>query len=290
MLSTPQLKTNTSPNIAANAIHAGVGAPVVMLHGLAASLHDWDDLLPALVQSGYSGHALDLLGHGDSMKPSNPEEYNADTVFGHMKGWLDSLKLDKAMVLIGHSLGGFFSLRYAQQYPQNVRALVLVNPFYSQEQLPAPLRLVFKQPLLNTTIIERTPYWLFRVLIDLSSLQFGKGHGNTHTLPEGVRQQTALDYKRSSPGIYNIPRTLPIAAPDLSDVTHPTLVLWGARDQTLDPDSFGRLVKHLPNAQGEALPVCGHVPHQCHATMFNEKVLRFLDTIEVKNLSERNPS
>jgi pimeloyl-ACP methyl ester carboxylesterase len=283
MLNTPQLKSNTPHNIAVNSTHSGEGVPVIMLHGLAASLHDWDDLLPALVHSGYSGHALDLLGHGKSLKPSNLEEYNADTVFGHMKGWLDSLKLDKAMVFIGHSLGGYFSLRYAQRYPQNVRALVLVNPFYSQEQLPAPLRLVFKQPLLNTTIIERTPYWLFRVLIDLSSLQFGKGYGSTHTLPEKVRQQTALDYKRSSPGIYNIPRTLPVAAPALSSVTHPTLVLWGARDQTLDPDSFGHLVKLLPNAQGEALSVCGHVPHQCHASSFNQKVLRFLETIEAKS-------
>jgi pimeloyl-ACP methyl ester carboxylesterase len=280
MLNTAHLKTDLPHNIAVNSVQAGAGTPVILVHGLAASLHDWDDLLPALANAGYAGHALDLLGHGDSLKPPHLEDYNADTVFGHMKGWLDTLKLDQAAVLIGHSLGGYFALRFAQQYPERVRALVLVNPFFSQAQLPLALRLVFKQPLLNTTVIERTPYWLFRFLIDITSLQFGKGSGGMHTLPEKVRQQTALDYKRSAPGIYNIPRTLPDWPPDFSRVTHPTLVAWGAKDQTLDTASFSQLVEVLPNARGEALSLCGHVPHQCHASSFNQRILAFLETIE----------
>ena len=31
-----------------NFVQQGVGAPVILTHGLAASLHDWDDLLPVL--------------------------------------------------------------------------------------------------------------------------------------------------------------------------------------------------------------------------------------------------
>jgi len=49
-----------------NFVSQGKGAPVVMIHGLAASLHDWDFLLPRLTEAGYAGYALDLLGHGDS--------------------------------------------------------------------------------------------------------------------------------------------------------------------------------------------------------------------------------
>jgi pimeloyl-ACP methyl ester carboxylesterase len=274
-----QHRTNPPSNFAVNSVHAGNGKPVILVHGLAASLHDWDDLLPALSQDGYGVHALDLLGHGDSLKPPNLEDYTGDTVYGHMKGWLDALSLDQRLVLVGHSLGGYLSLRFTLENPERVRGLILVNPFYALAQLPGSLRLVFKQPLLNTAVIERTPYWLFRLLIDLSSLQFGNGRGTSHTLPEKVRQQTALDYKRAAPGIYNIPRTLPEITPDLSHLTHPALVLWGVRDQTLDPDSFTQLVEALPHARGEALPICGHVPHQCHPSAFNHKVLDFLRTI-----------
>jgi pimeloyl-ACP methyl ester carboxylesterase len=94
-----------------------------------------------------------------------------------------------------------------------------------------------------------------------------------------VRIQTALDYKRAAPGIYNIPRTLHDLTPDLRRITQPVLVIWGARDQTINPVSFPGLVENLPHAHGEIMPVCGHVPHQCHAREFNEKVLEFLGSL-----------
>ena len=48
-----------------NYVQHGEGAPVILTHGLAASLHDWDDLLPDMENAGYAGYALDLLGHGE---------------------------------------------------------------------------------------------------------------------------------------------------------------------------------------------------------------------------------
>ena len=261
---------------AVNFIQAGSGAPVIMIHGLAASLHDWDELLPALVEAGYAGYALDLLGHGESYKPSQLDHYTSDAVFEHMRGWIDTLKLEQPAVLIGHSLGGYLALEFALRFPRQVRALVLVNPFYAQNQLPAMLRFFLRRPLINTNLIERTPYWLFRILIDVSSLQFGNSKEQLHMLPEKVRIQTALDYKRAAPGIYNIPRTLRDLTPDLPRIKQPTLVIWGARDQTISPKTFPFLVEKLPNARGEAMPVCGHVPHQCHALDFDKKILDFL--------------
>lgn len=262
-----------------NYVCIGQGAPVIMVHGLAASLHDWDALLPAVATAGYAGYALDLLGHGESYKPRQLEYYTSNAVFEHMQDWIDSLLLAQPVVLIGHSLGGFLALQYALQYPERVRALVLVNPFYTQEQLPPALRFFLRRPLINTTLIERTPYWLFRLLIDVSSLQFGNSTEQMHTLPEAVRIQTALDFKRAAPGIYNIPRTLHDLTPDLPRIQQPTLVIWGVRDQTINPKTFPKLVEKLPNARGEAMPVCGHVPHQCHATDFNNKIIDFLNTL-----------
>ncbi len=251
-----------------------------MLHGLAASLHDWDALLPALATAGYAGYALDLLGHGESWKPRQLEHYTSDAVFEHMRGWIDSLNLEGPVVLIGHSLGGYLALQFALQYPERVRAMVLVNPFYTQNQLPAMLRFFLRRPLLNTNLIERTPYWLFRILIDVTSLQFGNSNEQLHTLPEAVRIQTALDYKRAAPGIYNIPRSLRDLTTDLPRIQQPTLVLWGARDQTINPKTFPLLVEKLSNARGEAMPICGHVPHQCHALDFNKKVFKFIESLE----------
>jgi pimeloyl-ACP methyl ester carboxylesterase len=274
-----QANLKQSNNSIVNSVCQGVGAPVLMVHGLAASLHDWDDLISPLAQSGYAGYALDLLGHGDSIKPDGVHDYSFDSVFDHMLGWIDSLSLTGPAILIGHSLGGGLALRYAMRYPERVRGLVLINPFYDIKQLPPIMRTVFRRQLLNTNLIDKTPYWLFRFMIDLSSFNIHIGQRETHMLPEHVRYQTALDYTRASSGIYNIPRAHLSWTSDLERVTQPTLILWGAHDQTLDTKSFSRLVDMLPNARGHSFRMCGHVPHQCHPEQLNPLVFEFLNSL-----------
>lgn len=266
-------------NSLVNHIKLGAGPPVLLIHGLAASLHDWDALLPALATHGYAGYALDLLGHGESAKPGSLREYTSDSVFAHLAEWIDALALDEPAILVGHSLGGYLSLRFALEFPERVRALVLSNPFYSVSQLPRTVRFFLRQPLPNLSMVERTPFWLYRAIIDASSLQFGNSHHGLHCLPQNVRVQTALDFKRAASGIYNIPRTLHDLSAGMDQIHQPALVIWGARDQTIDPGTFPTLVERLPNARSHVMPVCAHVPHQCHAVDYNEKVLEFLGSL-----------
>jgi pimeloyl-ACP methyl ester carboxylesterase len=263
-----------------NYVQHGAGAPVILTHGLAASLHDWDDLLPELSASGYAGYALDLLGHGESEKPESARDYTVESTFDHFSKWIDSLQLNEPMILVGHSLGGGLSLLYALKYPERVRALVLVNPFFDIAQLPPVMQKLFRHQLINTSLIDRTPYRLFRFFVDMTSFNYYIGHRESHILPEHIRYQTALDYKRAASGIYNIPRTLPSIDLDLSRLHQPTLLLWGGRDQTLAPSSFPQLAKSLPNVvDTHILPICGHVPHQCHPETFNPYVMKFLKNL-----------
>lgn len=263
-----------------NYVRQGYGEPVILIHGLAASLHDWDDMLPELERKGYAGYALDLLGHGESEKPVFSHEYTLENAFLHFEHWLDALHLREPLTLVGHSLGGGLALMYALRHPQRVRALTLINPFYSVSQLPLILRKVFRHQLINTALIERTPYNVFRFLVDMTSFNYYIGRRESHILPEHVRYQTALDYKRAASGIYNIPRTLPRAEFDLSRLHQPTLLLWGGRDQTLSPSSFDQLARSLPNlVASKQFHICGHVPHQCHPERLNPVVMEFLRTI-----------
>src|SRR5215207_4983327 len=103
------MKSTLTDNIVipttANFVHAGRGTPVILIHGIAASLHDWDDLIPELTQNGYAAYALDLLGHGESPKP-NSRAYHMDWMFEHFMNWMRSLRLTEPAILIGHSMGG----------------------------------------------------------------------------------------------------------------------------------------------------------------------------------------
>jgi pimeloyl-ACP methyl ester carboxylesterase len=255
----------------------GTGSPVILIHGIASSYHNWDDLLPELVQEGYTCYALDLLGHGDSPKVDS-RAYQMEWMYEHFAGWVRSLHLTEPAILIGHSLGGYLALEYARRVPAWTRSLVLVDPLYSLSQLPSLLRRTYRRPHLSHFIIGKTPPWMFRFIVDMTSMAMGNGTGALHSLPERVRAQTALDYTRTSPGVYNIINTSWDMNGSLSSLSFPTLVIWGDRDQTLSPSSFPKLVNQMPRATGKVLRA-GHVPHQSNTEEFNQIVVEYLRSI-----------
>jgi pimeloyl-ACP methyl ester carboxylesterase len=268
------LQENTMIPRTANYIYQGSGTPVIMIHGLAASLHDWDDLVPELSEHGYASYALDLLGHGDSPRLDS-RAYQMDWIFEHFSSWMKSLKLTEPAILIGHSMGGYVALEYARRVSAWTRGLILVDPFYSRSQLPRLLRNTYSHANWSSLIVGRTPEWLFRFFVDLSSVATGHSIGALHSLPEKIRAQTVLDFKRTAPGVYHLPNGAVDLTQYLHEINTPALVVWGDRDPTLNTASFSRLVNGLPKARGEVLHA-GHVPHQSHAADFNQVVMKFL--------------
>jgi len=257
----------------ANFIQQGNGVPIVMIHGIAASLHDWDDLIPELTKNGYASYALDLLGHGDSPKPDS-RAYQMDWLFEHFSKWMQSLHLTEPAVLIGHSLGGYIALEYARRVSAWTRGLILVNPFYSRSQLNPLFRRSHTRRNLKGLIAGNTPRWVLRAFVDLASMAMGNGSG-LHSLPERVREQTALDYARTASGVYNVPNDARDLTETLPQLIMPTLIVWGNHDKTLAPSSFPKIVETMPRAVGKSIRA-GHVPHQSNAAEFNQVLLGFL--------------
>ncbi len=262
----------------ANYIQQGAGSPVILIHGIAASLHDWDDLIPELTQGGYASYALDLLGHGDSPK-LNSRAYHMDWMLEHFMNWMQSLKLTEPAIMIGHSLGGYIALEYARRVSAWTRGLILVNPFYSRSQLPFFLQRSYSKRNLRGLIAGKTPRWMFRTIVDITSRAMGHSAGALHSLPEHIRAQTALDYTRTAPGVYNILSVISDHTSHLPHINIPTLVVWGDRDQTLAPASFPKMVAAMPRARGHSI-LAGHVPHQSHAKEFNQQTLEFLRELD----------
>lgn len=248
---------------------------MILIHGLAASLHDWDDLIPELTVNGYACYAPDLLGHGDSPKLDS-RTYQMDWILEHFFQWMKSLRLTEPAILIGHSLGGHIALEYARRVSAWTRGLILVNPFYSRSQLPFPIRNAYDRT--GELLFPRIPRRLFQFFVNISSFAMGHSVGALRSLPERIRAQTILDYKRTAPGVYYIPSVITDLTHSLHEVNTQTLVIWGDLDKTLSPSSFSRLVNELPKARGEVIRA-GHVPHQSHTEIFNQIVMNFLREI-----------
>ncbi len=242
---------------------------MILVHGIAASLYDWVNMMPELAAHGYHAYALDLLGHGESYKPDNPQAYHVESLFEHFKKWVDQLDLNSTLLLVGHSLGGYLSLQFALRFPTRVRGLVLIDPFYDLRQLSPWLRLVRRRPHLGAKAMQAAPEWLINIVL-------GWDPSSTADFSPLARQQIANDYKRASPHFVYITRDIPNITNSLHQVEVPTLVIWGERDYTLNPETFKCLVEKLPRAYSHPIPGCGHQPHIGKPALVNRLVVDFL--------------
>lgn len=103
---------------------AGEGKPLVLVHGFCESNQIWVNMLSALTDK-YKVIAIDLGGFGQSADLL-PHPTTTEVLASQIKDLLWHLGIDQA-VWIGHSLGGYVSLAFAEHYPAQVKGLGLLH-------------------------------------------------------------------------------------------------------------------------------------------------------------------
>lgn len=104
---------------------AGIGKPVLLVHGLGGSSTNWTDLM-ALLADGYDAHAIDLPGFGRSAPPVGGD-YGIDAHVAAARAYIEST-WDGPVHLVGNSLGGAVAVRLAATSPALVHTLTLISP------------------------------------------------------------------------------------------------------------------------------------------------------------------
>ena len=101
----------------------GKGTAVVLLHGFLENKTMWRELVPSLAEKNRV-ISIDLLGHGetDCLGYIHSMEENAEIV----NAILSHLRIRKA-IFIGHSMGGYVALAFAELHINKVKGLVLLN-------------------------------------------------------------------------------------------------------------------------------------------------------------------
>ncbi|GAB4491249.1 MAG: hypothetical protein OHK0031_14450 [Anaerolineales bacterium] len=243
----------------------GEGAPVILVHDWGGSIRHWESLFPAIVTSGHTVYAVDLLGHGESPRPTDGRLYYAQLLYTAFRRWLDSLNLTQAPILIGHGLGGALCLRYAIGHPYRVAKLVLLNPVCAPDQYREVPGLLYRHPHLRQMAARYRPQWVERKMLGL-----------TPRSSPALAQQLLTPFRQASPHILRIPASVPDLVPELLDLPTRTLLLWTDNDPLLQSENFPAWLEDMQDATGYSLGALSHAPQLEAPESTNAAILRFI--------------
>jgi pimeloyl-ACP methyl ester carboxylesterase len=101
----------------------GDGPSMVFTHGIGVTSEGWRAVAEHLAPR-FTSVLWDLLGHGDSPTPAEPEAYDRDRVIADLDDVVRTCP--DAPVMVGHSLGGYLTLAWAITHPGAYRKLAVL--------------------------------------------------------------------------------------------------------------------------------------------------------------------
>jgi pimeloyl-ACP methyl ester carboxylesterase len=250
----------------------GDGPPLVLLHGLGGSIYDWRHLLRPLAED-HRVIAVDFLGAGESDLPEG-EDYSVAAQARRLRGLFDHLQLKRA-TLMGNSFGGGVALRFAQDWPDRVDRLVLLNSVCYAEHIPGYVHAA-RFPF-AACIAEAVPVGkLTRALLGdenriLSILSDEEWELYAQEIQRPGRRRAMIETLRAL-----VPPNTAEFEERLKTIRAPALLLWGVVDTSVPIELGRRLVRDLADARLYELDA-GHVPNQERPTEVLRRVREFLE-------------
>jgi pimeloyl-ACP methyl ester carboxylesterase len=265
---------------------------LVFLHGFPEYWGAWEEILPAFGKDCYAV-APDLRGYNLSSQPRESSAYRLRVVVDDLVQLTGALGYERA-AFIGHDWGGSLGWRLASACPQRVERLVVLNaphPSALARELscnPAQqaasrhvnwLRSADMEQALAAGDFARLKEWLRAM----------PRAGHAWLTPARLERYVAV-WRRGLTGALNYYRASPLHPavesseatsalrldPETFQVTVPTLVLWGMRDESLVPDLLQGLEQWVPDLRIEAFAAATHWILHEEAPRVAERIRAFL--------------
>lgn len=226
-----------------------------MLHGFTGDGASFIENLSPLADT-YRLIAPDLLGHGQTASPPDPQRYAMPHAIADIKSLLTQMGIEKCVVL-GYSMGGRLALGFALSHPEKVTALILESSsagLSTPEEREARIR---DDEALATRILagsieqfvdewENLPLW----------------NSQSATLKTRLRMHRL---KNNPLGLANSLRGMgtgaqPYFGNRLAELTMPVLLITGEHDIKFTRIA-GELAQTIPHVTIQTLRGAGHAVH-----------------------------
>jgi pimeloyl-ACP methyl ester carboxylesterase len=247
-----------------NAIEAGDGPPVVVLHGLFGAARNFGAVQRALAPR-FRVVALDMRNHGDS--PHDPD-MRYPTQAADVRDTLRALGIETAAV-IGHSMGGKAAMALALQWPEQVGRLMVsdIAPVIYQHgntAFTAAMQAILLTPELtrrdaDAALAAAVPDATLRPFL-LQNLRLGADPSWRIGLDEIAAAIPDLEGWIDLPGTYS----------------GPTVFVTGAQSDYVLPEHRPIIRAQFPTARFVAVKHAGHWVHADNPAGFLSVVEAFL--------------
>ncbi|HEV2769748.1 MAG TPA: alpha/beta fold hydrolase [Solirubrobacteraceae bacterium] len=254
----------------------GVGAPLVLVHGVGASGEIWRQAMGTLARNRQVS-AADLPGFGAS-PPAGPG-YVLDAVAERLGEGLAEAGVATPFDLVGHSLGGAVALTLAHRHPGAVGRLALVAPagltprpvavaaaVSALVSITVPLRRELGRPMAGLPLARR-------LLLAGTAHHGGRlPEAEARALMEASRPATRLRQGFAAAMAADL-RGLLAALPA------PVGFLWGERDLLVPVSGLDAVRAVRPEAPTRTLSDTGHVPMVERPEDFSAALVDVLDRL-----------
>lgn len=239
-----------------HALVAGQGPPVVLVHGYTARVLEWNFVWDELQARGFRVIAFDQRGHGHSTLGS--DGIGSEPMAADLAAVLQHFDVRDG-VLVGHSMGGFVTIRavldHADVAPR-LRGLVLFATWAGRILEGAPQNRL-QIPLMQYGILQRM------MRNDTIATLFGAAQCGTRPSPTMI--SVFIDFFNQHLDEHG--PLLPIVRafsqedryPRLGEIAVPTAVMVGSADRTTPTSHSRRLAEGIPGARLVTVPDAGHL-------------------------------
>lgn len=242
------------------------GQTVVLVHGFSVPYYIWDTTFAELAATGFRVLRFDTFGRGFSDRPD--VAYDGDLFERQIADLINELGLQSPVDIVGLSMGGAVTVRFAGNNPELVRRVVLIDPTHASYKSP-PYPQFIGKPVMALTRFpkmaegqmtdflypENYPTWIDQYHVQM---QFkGFRHAITSTMYNFMTEDHLSAYaKVQQAGI-------------------PVKLIWGIQDQTLDISGAAE-IQDVLNVDFMPVDEAGHLPHIEQAAIVNPAIVEFL--------------
>jgi len=200
---------------------------IVLLHGFCGSSHYWHKMCSRL-SDNYRLIMPQLRGHGETSVPNGI--YTMETMADDIAALMNELQIGKA-VMLGHSLGGYVTLAFADSYEDRLSGFGLIHSTASSDSEE-----MMRKRMQDIDAIREAGMAAY--MRDIVPKLFSESR--LDKLDEEVERVIAIGEKMNPEGAIRTLKGM-MVRPDrskvLSNASFPVLMVAGTDDEVIPPDA-----------------------------------------------------